>query len=156
MNRCRTRVNPQLVYLGVVLHTGKSAVFALAGESILHGSAVCLPSTTQCQTIQLQPGQSETLESVEANGTPVTYELKIISIEKSEKSSTTGAHSSARAHAASRRASTAGRRLLRRRGGITALSGLEYSHTPGVLVLAAHPAVPANARAAARRRRHGH
>jgi len=147
--------NPQLVYLGVVLHTGKSAVFALAGEAILHGSAVCLPSTTQCQTIQLQPGQSETLEAVEANGTPVTYELKLISIEKSEKSSTTGAHASARAHAASRSALTAARGLLRRRGGVTALSGLEYSHIQGVLVFAAHPAAHANARAAARRRRHG-
>jgi hypothetical protein len=147
--------NPQLVYLGVVLHTGKSAVFALAGEAILHGSAVCLPSTTQCQTIQLQPGQSETLEAVEANGTPVTYELKLISIEKSEKSSTTGAHASARAHAASRSALTAARGLLRRKGGVTALSGLEYSHIQGVLVFAAHPAAHANARAVARRRRHG-
>jgi hypothetical protein len=145
--------NPQLVYLGVVLRTGKSAVFALAGEAILHGSAVCLPSTTQCQTIQLLPGQSETLEAVEPNGTPVTYELKVISIEKSEKSSTTGAHSSARAHAASR---SAGRGLLRRKGGVTALSGLEYSHTQGVLVFAAHPAAHADARAAARRRHHGH
>jgi hypothetical protein len=147
--------NPQLVFLGVVLHTGKSAVFALAGEAILHGSAVCLPSTTQCQTIQLLPGQSETLEAVEPNGTPVTYELKVISIEKSERSSTTGAHSSARAHAASRSALTTGRGFLRRRGGVTALSGLKYSHTQGVLVFVAHPAAHANARAAARRRRHG-
>ncbi len=148
--------NPQLVYLGVVLHTGKSAVFALAGEAILHGSAVCLPSTTQCQTIQLQPGQSETLEAVEPNGTPVTYELKLISIEKSEKSSTTAADSSARAHAASRSALTAGRVLLRSRGGVTAVSGLDYSSKQGVLVSVAHPADHANARAAARRGRHGH
>jgi hypothetical protein len=147
--------HPQLVFLGVVLHTGKSAVFALAGEAILHGSAVCLPSTTQCQTIQLLPGQSETLEAVEPNGTPVTYELKVISIEKSERSSTTGGHSSAPAHAASRAAPTAGRRLLRRRGGVRALSGLEYSHTAGVLVFVAHPAAHASARAAGRRRRLG-
>jgi hypothetical protein len=148
--------NPQLVFLGVVLRTGKSAVFALAGEAILHGSAVCLPSATQCQTIQLQPGQSETLEAVEPSGTPVTYELKIISIVKSETSSTKGAHTSARAHAASRGSLKAGKRFLRRRGGVTALSGLEYSHTQGVLVFAAHPASRANARAAARRGRHGH
>jgi len=148
--------NPQLVFLGVVLRTGKSAVFALAGEAILHGSAVCLPSATQCQTIRLQPGQSETLEAVEPSGTPVTYELKIISIVKSETSSTTGAHTSARAHAASRGSLKAGRKFLRRRGGVTALSGLEYSHTQGVLVSAAHPASRANARAAARRGRHGH
>jgi hypothetical protein len=147
--------NPQLVFLGVVLHTGKSAVFALAGEAILHGSAVCLPSATQCQTIQLQPGQSETLEAVEPSGTPVTYELKIISIVKSETSSTTGAHTSARAHAASHGSLKAGQRFLRRRGGVTALSGLEYSHTQGVLVFASRSVFRADARAAAQRGRHG-
>jgi hypothetical protein len=147
--------NPQLVFLGVVLRTGKSAVFALAGEAILHGPAACLPSATQCQTIQLQPGQSETLEAVEPSGTPVTYELKIISIVKSETSSTTGAHSSARAHAASRGSLKAGRKFLRRKGGVTALSGLEYSHTHGVLVFAARPAPRADARAASRRGRRG-
>ena len=148
--------NPQLVFLGVVLRTGKSAVFALAGEAILHGSAVCLPSATQCQTIRLQPGQSETLESVEPSGTPVTYELKVISIVKSETSSTTGAHTSARAHAASSGSLKAGQKFLRRRGGVTALSGLEYSHTQGVLVSAAHSASRAKDSAAARRGRHGH
>lgn len=58
--------NPQLLFLGVVLRTGKDAVFALTGAAILHGSAVCKPSPTQCQAIQLPIGQSETLEVVEA------------------------------------------------------------------------------------------
>ena len=51
--------NPQVVFLGVLLPSGKGAVFALTGESILHGNARCLPSATQCQAIELLPGQSE-------------------------------------------------------------------------------------------------
>jgi hypothetical protein len=148
--------NPQLVFLGVVLHTGKDAVFALAGEAILHGSAACLPSPTQCQAIQLQVGQTETLEAIEADGTPVTYELKLVSILKTVSSATTAsAHVSAGAATAQSRALKAGREQLRRKGGVVALSGLHYSHTPGVLVFAGKPAaVAARARAAAAHAHH--
>jgi hypothetical protein len=90
-----SKKNAQLVYLGVVLRTGKSAVFELTGEVIIHGAGKCLPSPTQCRAIELHAGQSERLESVEANGTPVTYELKLVSISRTV---TTG--SAARAHAA--------------------------------------------------------
>jgi hypothetical protein len=149
--------NPQLVFLGVVLHTGKDAVFALAGEAILHGSAACLPSPTQCQAIQLQVGQTETLEAIEPDGAPVTYELKLVSILKTVSSaSTASAHVSPHAATAMRRAVKAGREELRRKGGVVALSGLHYSHTPGVLMLTGRPAsVAARARAAARHPHHG-
>ena len=60
------KANPQLVFLGVVLRTGKEALFGLTGAAILHGTGVCQPSATQCQAIDLQVGQSETLEVVEA------------------------------------------------------------------------------------------
>ena len=56
------KTNPQLVFLGVVLRTGKEALFGLTGAAILHGTGVCQPSATQCQAIDLQVGQSETLE----------------------------------------------------------------------------------------------
>ncbi len=56
------KANPQLVFLGVVLRTGKEALFGLTGAAILHGSGSCQPSATQCQAIDLQVGQSETLE----------------------------------------------------------------------------------------------
>jgi hypothetical protein len=150
--------NPQLVFLGVVLHTGKDAVFALGGEAILHGNAACLPSATQCQAIQLQVGQTETLESIEPNGTPVTYELKLVSILKSITSATTSsAESNTHAHTALSPALEAGREQLRRKGGVAALSGLQYSRTPGVLVFAGNPvSVAARARASARRGHHGH
>jgi hypothetical protein len=134
------KVNPQLVFLGVVLRTGKDVVFGLTGEAILHGSAICKPSPTQCQAIELQVGQSETLEVLEANGTPVTYELKLLTITKSVSTA-----SAARAHTASK----AGRELLRR-DGVHTPSELRYSPERGGLVFAGHPAFAAHAHAARR------
>jgi hypothetical protein len=120
--------NPQLVYLGVVLSTGKDAVFALTGESILKGDATCMPSPTHCQAIELAPGQTERLESFEANGNAVTYELKLVSIARK-----LGTAAAARAHSASARALTVGRELLRQ-AGLSALPGLRYSSVEGLLV----------------------
>ena len=94
--------NAQLVFLGVVLRTADEAVFALTGAAILHGNAVCLPSATQCRGIKLKVGQSETLDTFDANGNPVTYELKLAAIAKHEVSA-----SVARADAATRAARTA-------------------------------------------------
>jgi hypothetical protein len=122
--------NPQLVFLGVVLRTGKDVLFGLTGEAILHGSATCQPSATQCQAIELQVGQSETLEVVEADGAPVTYELKLVSIDKSTSSAST-----ARVHAALRVQAKAARELSRR---APKLSELRYSPWGGGLVLAGH------------------
>jgi hypothetical protein len=141
--------NPQLVYLGVVLRTGKDVLFGLTGEAILHGSATCQPSPTQCQAIELQVGQSETLEFVEADGTPVTYELKLVSIDKS-----IGSASTARVHAAFRTQAKAARELARH---VPKLSELRYSPWGGGLVIAGHPAFGrssiARARAARGRKR---
>lgn len=74
-----------------VTTTGKGAIFKLVVPSILHGSGICLPSTSECQTIDLEVGQSEELEYVEASGQSVTYELKVVSITKNN-----GAASAAR------------------------------------------------------------
>jgi hypothetical protein len=60
----------------------KGAVFKLELPPILRGSGTCLPSNSECQTIALQVGQAEELEYVEANGQPVVYELKIVSVVK--------------------------------------------------------------------------
>jgi hypothetical protein len=142
-----SKINPQLVYLGVVLKTGNEAAFALTGEAILHGEAICKPSPTQCQAIELQIGKAETLEVVEANGSSVTYELKLVSITKSASSSA----SAARVHDALRAESKAARELRRR---VPALSELHYSaQRGGLIVLAGHSAFAARAHAA---RRHRH
>jgi hypothetical protein len=137
------KANPQLVFLGVVLRTGKDVLFGLTGAAILHGSATCQPSPTQCQAIELQVGQSETLEVVEPSGALVTYELKLLSITKSISTAST---------ARARTASKAGRELLRR-DGVHAPSELRYSPERGGLVFAGHLAFAARAHAARHHRR---
>ena len=134
------KANPQLVYLGVVLRTGKEALFGLTGAAILHGSGSCQPSATQCQAVDLQVGQSETLEVVEADGSTVTYELKLVSIGK-----TTSTASTARVRDAFRAQAKAARELARR---APKLSELRYSPWGGGFVFAGHPAFAASAHAA--------
>jgi hypothetical protein len=87
---------------------GKGAVFKLVVPPILHGSAVCLPKTSECLTIDLEVGHSEELEYVEANGQIVAYELKVVSISKnSGGASTARAKGDAKAALASGTASAA-------------------------------------------------
>jgi len=124
------KANPQLVFLGVVLRTGKEALFGLTGAAILRGEATCQPSETQCQAIDLKVGQSERLEVVEADGSTVTYELKLVSIDKSMSTAST-------ARDAFRAQAKAARELVRR---APKLSELRYSPWGGGLVFAAHPA----------------
>jgi hypothetical protein len=131
------KANPQLVYLGVVLRTGKEALFGLTGAAILHGSGSCQPSATQCQAIDLQVGQSERLEVVEADGSTVTYELKLVSIGK-----TVSTASTARVRDAFRAQAKAARELARR---APKLSELRYSPWGGGFVFAGHPAFAARA-----------
>jgi hypothetical protein len=140
------KTNPQVVFLGVVLPSGKSAVFALIGEPILHGSAKCLPSTTQCQAIQLLPGQSETLETIDASNNTVTYELKLLKITSSRTTAST-----ASAHAAFTAPSKAQRELLRR-AGLKVLPALKGAQGAGMLVFIPHRAHGARARMALKRR----
>lgn len=104
-----------------VTANGKGAVFKLLVPPILHGTGVCLPSNSECQTIDLEAGQVEELEYLEANGQPVVYELKVVSIAK--KSSASAARAARRAkvaHAATRartaRARETARAALVRRG----------------------------------------
>ena len=78
---------PLLVYMGVTTG-GKSATFTVVGEVILRGKAICLPSASQCQTIELKPGQSEELEYAPPGGQAAeTYELQLVSISSSKASS---------------------------------------------------------------------
>ena len=120
---------PLIVFRGVTVG-GKSATFTLVSEAILHGSAACLPSASQCEAIDLSSGGSEQLEYVTAEGAVETYELKIVSIVSSKASSSavTGIL---------RSESKVGRELLRH-AGLIAIPDLHLSAQPGVLVFAAH------------------
>ncbi len=125
-----------VVFRGVIAG-GKSATFTLVGEAILRGVAVCRPSAAQCQTIDLQAGQTEELEYAPPGGAATTYMLHIVAIKPVKAKA-----------AAARRAfagqSKAGLQLLRSTG-LAALPGLRYSGAKGVLVFAGHPAFDARA-----------
>jgi hypothetical protein len=75
-----------------VTASGDGAVFKLVVPPIVHGSGICLPSTSECLAIDLEVGHSEELEYVDGSGQVVVYELKVVSITKQS-----GAASAARA-----------------------------------------------------------
>jgi len=70
------------IYFERVTASGNGAIFKLVVPPILHGTAICLPSNSECQTIDLETGHSEELEYVEADGQLAIYELKVVSIVK--------------------------------------------------------------------------
>jgi hypothetical protein len=73
---------PLLRFQGVTSGGGR-AIFKLLSAPILHGGAVCSPSPTQCQSIELAVGKSEQLEYLSPAGQPTTYELRVVSIASS-------------------------------------------------------------------------
>jgi|HubBroStandDraft_2_1064218.scaffolds.fasta_scaffold00113_28 hypothetical protein len=128
-----------VVFRGVTAG-GKSATFTVVGEAILHGNGACLPSASQCEAIDLQPGQAEQLEYLPLAGQAVTYELKVVNIVSSKASSAAFKDDL-------RGASKAGRELLSH-AGLQAIPYLRYSATAGVLVFAGHRAFAASAHSA--------
>jgi hypothetical protein len=131
---------PLVVFRGVTAG-GKSASFTLVGEAILRGGAACLPSASQCQAIDLKPGQVEELEYVPLEGAPVIYQLQVVSIDATKASA-----SAARRmfHAQSK----VGLQFLRD-AGLSVLPGLRYSAEKGVLVFVRHRGLAARAHIAA-------
>ncbi len=133
---------PLLVFAGATAG-GASAIFTIVSEVFPHGPAVCHPSASQCQAIQLAPGQSEELEYAPLGGQALVYRLELGSI-------TAVKASAAKAASAFHATSSAGRALLRA-AGLSTLPGLRYStHTGVMIVLGAHRAFAA--RAASRHR----
>lgn len=131
---------PLIVFRGVIAG-GKSATFTLVGEAILRGVAVCLPSASQCQAINLRPGQTEELEYIPLGGSAITYQLQIVSITSSKASASAASRSF-------KGQSKSGLELLRH-AGLTALPGLRYSRAKGVLVFKSRHTSAARAHVAA-------
>ncbi len=127
---------PLIVFRGVIAG-GKSATFTLVGEAILRGNAACLPSASQCQAIDLKPGQSEELEYIPLGGSAVVYQLQVVSITPSKASAST-------ARRVFGGESKSGLELLRHTG-LQSLPFLRYSAAKGVLVFAGHKAFSARA-----------
>jgi hypothetical protein len=137
---------PLLVFRGVTAG-GKSATFTLVGEApILKGEGACLPSASQCEALDLQPGKAEQLEYLSPSGQTISYELQVVSIASSKASS--AAFKDSLSHE-----SKAGRELLRH-AGLTSIPYLHYSAQMGVLVFAGHSSFGTGAHAAAHGR-HG-
>ena len=65
--RCPRPKQPLIVFRGVTAK-GKSATFTLVGEAILPGTGACLPSPTQCQAVDLKPGETEQLNYLPPDG----------------------------------------------------------------------------------------
>jgi hypothetical protein len=138
--------SPLVVFRGVTSQ-GKSATFTLVSEAILHGVGACLPNASQCQEIDLKPGQSEQFEYFGTEGQIISYELTVVSI-AAEKASAASVEKMVGA------ASKPGRELLRH-AGLVAIPGLHASSQAGVLVFTSHSAFAARAHAA-RRAHAGH
>ncbi len=134
-----TAKQPLIVFRGVT-SGGKAATFSIVGEAILHGIGACLPHASQCQALDLKPGQSETLEYLPPGGETIDYELRVVSIKASKASAKASA---AKAWGESR----AGAEVLRR-AGLEALPFLRYSSQRGVLVFPRHGAFSARAHTA--------
>jgi hypothetical protein len=62
--------DPLAEYLGVA-KTGRAADFVLNPGVVATGPGVCVPSTKDCQVIELKPGQTEVLGQAGPNGTPI-------------------------------------------------------------------------------------
>jgi hypothetical protein len=82
-----SKQNPLLV-LTAVGPSGKGAIFQLLQPPILKGPASCLPSTAQCESIDLPVGQTEELSYVSETGQTVTYQLQIVNIAKAGEATT--------------------------------------------------------------------
>ena len=116
---------------------GASAIFTIVREVFPHGPAVCHPSASQCQAIQLAPGQSEEFEYIPPSGQALVYRLQLVSI-------TAARAAAAKAAGAFHATSPAGRALLRS-AGLSALPGLRYSPHTGVIALGKHHSFGAHA-----------
>jgi hypothetical protein len=66
----------------------KSAIFTLSREAILKGGGLCLPTASQCESIDLPIGQAEELSYLEPTGQTVTYELVLEGIRWREETAT--------------------------------------------------------------------
>jgi len=89
-------VDGEIVYLGVA-HHGERAVFLLtdtvAAKLTASSSATCLPSSSDCQVIELEPGQQLQLKPTSASGSLATFTFKLSSIQATSYGSSSAAKS---------------------------------------------------------------
>ncbi|MGH2831200.1 MAG: hypothetical protein ACRDK2_00355 [Solirubrobacteraceae bacterium] len=120
-----SKSNALLVFTGVG-PSGKTVVLTMTHEAIIRGEGVCLPSASQCETLDMAVGKTEELDYLQPNGETVAYKLKVTGITKSTKNANTAS-----------RVSKAGETLLKREGW-PVLRRLRFSQSKGVLLYIPH------------------
>jgi len=123
-------VDGEIVYLGVS-HHGKKAVFlltdAVPAKLTASSSVTCLPSASDCQVIELEPGQQLQLKPTSGSGSLATFTFKLSSIQ----ATTYG--SSAAAKSARTSASAVGEQIVSQSTS-TALASFFYDAGTGALL----------------------
>jgi hypothetical protein len=141
--------DPFFVYLGVLetkAHV-KRAVFLVSSDATPNGEGTCHPTESDCESVELEVGETAFFDYVAPDGTPTQYQLQLTKIVKTEIK----AH--AKAAAAIARHSNAGAELLRDAAvrNVRAAAGARtYRFVPavGMLVRAKRRHVSAKAAAA--------
>jgi hypothetical protein len=98
---------PVLIYLGL-RNDSKTAVFMVDSGAVVQGDAKCLPSPNNCQTIELQAGETEFID-IESDGKVEQYQLDFVKVRRKK---VTDAAIARRAYAAE---AAGGRAVLRPR-----------------------------------------
>ncbi|HMS61024.1 MAG TPA: hypothetical protein PKD63_02010 [Solirubrobacteraceae bacterium] len=102
--------SPFFVYLGAK-KDGKTLVFLVSSDAKATGDGTCRPSAKDCETIELQSGDTEFFDLTTTDGVQ-QYQMDIVKITKS--GSTSSSSSGKAAKSARARASKSDRRLLRK------------------------------------------
>jgi hypothetical protein len=118
---------PIVIFLGVKKDK-KTATFLISSDATATGDGVCKPAATNCQTIEMQAGDSTFLDIDLGSGVR-QFRLDVKRIGEVEKDTL------AKASAARARASVAGRAFLRSalESGEVTLSGMDFSERTGTL-----------------------
>ena len=118
---------PIVIFLGVKKDK-KTATFLISSDATATGDGVCKPEATNCQTIEMQKGDSTFLD-IDLGGGVRQFRLDVQRIGEVDK------ESSAKASTARARTSVAGRAYLRSaiESGEVSPSGLDFSAKSGTL-----------------------
>jgi hypothetical protein len=100
---------PLLIYLGL-RKDGETAVFLVDAGVLAQGDGRCLPSSDNCQTIELEPGETEFLDVESESGSVSQYQLDYVKVRRKKAS----ASQARRAYSAT---AAGGREVLRSRWG---------------------------------------
>ncbi|MBJ7329042.1 MAG: hypothetical protein JHC95_04035 [Solirubrobacteraceae bacterium] len=125
--------DPLFVYLGV-LSNGRTAVFMVGTEiGAAVGDGTCRPTPANCETLELEEGETEFLDVTNAEGAVVQYQLDIVAVEKRGKGGATVSASDAKASASAAKAGRKAVRTARKDGAADTLDGYRFDDSKGVI-----------------------